>query len=108
MAMAVVLSVHYLGTDPNNIESFSFSSPNDGDGPQTCGCLSDTPGGGGGAQLPLRAPRRAGRPVFGDGMETLLALDAEDQFDLTIIEPSFSIDPWYAKTRMTRTCNTRP
>ena len=29
-------------------------------------------------------------------MQTMLALDAQDQYDLTIIEPSFSIDPWYA------------
>ena len=24
------------------------------------------------------------------------ALDAQDQYNLTIIEPSFGIDPWYA------------
>ncbi len=34
--------------------------------------------------------------TFGDGIQTMLALDAEDQYNLTIIEPSFSIDPWYA------------
>ena len=26
----------------------------------------------------------------------MLALDAQDQYNLTIIEPTFSIDPWYA------------
>jgi S-formylglutathione hydrolase FrmB len=33
---------------------------------------------------------------FGDGLNTLQALDAQDQYNLTIIEPTFSIDPWYA------------
>ena len=32
----------------------------------------------------------------GDGLKTLQALDAEDQYNLTIIEPSFAIEPWYA------------
>ncbi len=34
--------------------------------------------------------------TFGDGLDTMLALDAQDQYNLTIIEPTFSIDPWYA------------
>ena len=33
---------------------------------------------------------------YGDGLETLRALDAQDQYNLTIIEPSFAIEPWYA------------
>ena len=33
---------------------------------------------------------------FGDGLETLRVLDAQNQYNLTIIEPSFSIEPWYA------------
>jgi S-formylglutathione hydrolase FrmB len=34
--------------------------------------------------------------VYGDGLETLRALDAQDQYNLTIIEPSFGTEPWYA------------
>ncbi len=33
---------------------------------------------------------------YGDGIETLLNLDAQNQYNLTIIEPSFPTDPWYA------------
>ena len=33
---------------------------------------------------------------FGDGIKTLFNLDAQNQYNLTIIEPSFPIDPWYA------------
>ena len=40
--------------------------------------------------------RRDWATTFGDGLETLAALDAEDQYNLTIIEPTFAIDPWYA------------
>ena len=34
--------------------------------------------------------------VYGDGIATLEALDAQNQYNLTIIEPSFAIKPWYA------------
>jgi hypothetical protein len=34
--------------------------------------------------------------TYGDGLETLGSLDAQDNYNLTIIEPSFAADPWYA------------
>ena len=34
--------------------------------------------------------------MFGDGLETLRGIAAQNQYNLTIIEPSFPIDPWYA------------
>ena len=34
--------------------------------------------------------------VNGDGIGTMQALNAQDKYNLTIIEPSFAIDPWYA------------
>ena len=33
--------------------------------------------------------------TYGDGLETLQALDAEDQYNLTIVEPTFADQPWY-------------
>ena len=33
---------------------------------------------------------------YGDGIDTLRTLDAQDQYNLTIIAPTFQIDPWYA------------
>jgi hypothetical protein len=33
---------------------------------------------------------------FNDGLDTLRRLDAQDRYNLTIIEPTFGIDPWYA------------
>lgn len=32
----------------------------------------------------------------GDALGILRSLDAHDQYNLTIIEPTFTIDPWYA------------
>jgi hypothetical protein len=34
--------------------------------------------------------------VYGDGIESLRALGVQNQYNLTIIEPSFGIEPWYA------------
>jgi S-formylglutathione hydrolase FrmB len=33
---------------------------------------------------------------YGDGMDTLRALDAQDRYNLTIIEPTFEVESWYA------------
>jgi len=33
---------------------------------------------------------------FGDGLENLRSLNAQNQYNLTIIEPTFGTDPWYA------------
>ena len=34
--------------------------------------------------------------AYNDGLDTLRRLDAQDKYNLTIIEPTFGIDPWYA------------
>ena len=34
--------------------------------------------------------------VYGNGLHTLQSLDAHNEYNLTIIEPSFGIQPWYA------------
>jgi hypothetical protein len=34
--------------------------------------------------------------AFNDGLDTLRRLGAQDRYNLTIIEPTFGIDPWYA------------
>src|SRR5262249_15501548 len=42
-------------------------------------------------------PVEAGQGTqFGDGIGTLLSLNAQNQYNLTIVEPSFPVDPWYA------------
>jgi hypothetical protein len=90
--------VRYQSTDASGIRYYSVLSDNDGYGPQTLRVLT-----------PAHAASRVAHnflivlPVdaglgsnFGDGLATLQALDAQDQYNLTIIEPTFAIDPWYA------------
>ena len=91
-------SPQFVSTDANNIETFSFTSANDGGGTQTLRVLPPTHPAAGVAHnflyvLPVEPGLGA---TFGDGIGTMLALDAQDQYNLTIIEPTFSIDPWYA------------
>ena len=38
--------------------------------------------------------------AYNDGLDTLRRLDAQDMYNLTIIEPTFGIDLWYANNPM--------
>ena len=84
--------VDYVGTDSGGVESYNVISDNDGYGPQVLRVLRPTHPTPGVAHnflyvLPVEA---ALGDTFGDGLETLAAEDAEDQYNLTIIEPSFT------------------
>ena len=90
--------VQYLGTDANGVKSYQVISANNGPDPQVLRVLAPTnPAPGVPHNFLYVLPVEAGLGnSFGDGLETLRALDAQDQYNLTIIEPSFEIDPWYA------------
>ena len=90
--------VHYLSTDSSGVASYDMISANDGYGPQILRVLQPThPAAGVAHNFLYVLPVEAGLgSSFGDGMATMQALDAEDQYNLTIIEPSFGIEPWYA------------
>ena len=91
------LQVDYTGTDVNGVAQYNVTSPDDG-GTQVLRVLSPTnPTPGVSHNFLFVLPVEAGlSTVYGDGLETLRALDAQDQYNLTIIEPSFGIEPWYA------------
>ena len=90
--------VHYLSTDANGIASYDVISANNSDGPQVLRVLNPTnPAPGVPHNFLFVLPVEPGLgDQFGDGLETMRSLDAQDQYNLTIIEPSFGIDPWYA------------
>lgn len=90
--------VHYLSTDANGVASYDVISANNSDGPQVLRVLQPTnPAPGVPHNFLFVLPVEAGLGnTYGDGLETLRGLDAQDQYNLTIIEPSFGIDPWYA------------
>ena len=91
------LQVDYTGTDVNGVASYNVTSPDDG-GTQVMRVLAPTnPTPAVPHNFLFVLPVEAGlSTVYGDGLETLRALDAQDQYNLTIIEPSFGIEPWYA------------
>jgi len=90
--------VHYLSTDASGIESYDVISANNGDGPQILRVLRPTNPAAGVAHNFLYAlPVEAGLGTsYGDGMATLQAANAQNQYNVTIIEPSFQIEPWFA------------
>ena len=88
----------YQSTDAQGIKSYDVISANDGYGPQTLRVLAPTnPAAGVAHNFLIVLPVEAGLgTTYGDGLETLQALDAQDKYNLTIIEPSFARAPWYA------------
>ena len=70
----------------------------DGSGTQTLRVLDPTnPAAGVPHNFLIVLPVEPGEgTIFGDSLGTLEALNAQNQYNLTIIVPSFAIDPWYA------------
>jgi hypothetical protein len=90
--------MHYLSTDSSGVQSYDVISANNGPGPQVVRVLRPTnPASGVAHNFLFVLPVEAGLGnTFGDGLQVLQGLDAQDKYNLTIIEPSFSIQPWYA------------
>jgi hypothetical protein len=88
----------YVGTDANGVASYDINSPDDGGGTHILRVLAPTnpaPGVPHNFLYVLPVEPELGT-VYGDGLETLRSLDAQNRYNLTIIEPSFAVDPWYA------------
>jgi hypothetical protein len=93
-----VFQADYLSTDANGVDSYDVLSANDGYGAQVLRVLRPThPAPGVAHNFLFVLPVEPGLgTTYGDGLATMEATDAQDQYNLTIIEPSFAIDPWYA------------
>ena len=87
-----------MSTDSSGVATYQVTSADNGPGPQTLEVLAPTnPAPGMPHNFIFTLPVLAGLGnTYGDGLQTLQALDAQDKYNLTIIEPTFSIDPWYA------------
>jgi hypothetical protein len=90
-------------TDEGNsagIESYQAISPSNGYGPQTIRVLQPTdPAPGVAHNFLIVLPVETGLgDTFGDGLATMQSADAEDQYNLTVVEPTFTMDPWYANS----------
>jgi hypothetical protein len=89
---------HLLGTDANGVTTYDMISANDGYGPQVLRVLKPTnPAAGVPHSFLYVLPVEPGQSAtFGDGMNVMRGLDAQNKYNLTIVEPSFAIDSWYA------------
>jgi hypothetical protein len=86
------------GTDSQGVKSYNVISANNGYGLQTIRVLTPTnPAAGVAHNFLIVLPVESGLgDVFGDGLATLRSLNAQNQYNVTIIEPTFGIDSWYA------------
>ena len=90
--------VSYQGTDAQGIKSYDVISESNGDGSQILRVLPPahpSPGVAHNFLIVLRVNPGRGTS-YGDGLQSMRALDAQDRYNLTIIEPTFAHDPWYA------------
>ena len=95
---AAGFQVDYLSTDSNGVRTYDMLSGNNGHGPQTLRVLQPTnPAPGVKHNFLIVLPVEAGQGTsFGDGIQTMLSANVQNQYNLTIVEPSFAIEPWYA------------
>jgi len=96
--------VQYLSTDAYGVKSYQVISADNGPGPQVLRVLAPThpaPGVPHNFLYVLPVQLRLSN-TYNDGLETLRRLDAQNRYNLTIIEPTFGIDPWYANNPKNR------
>jgi S-formylglutathione hydrolase FrmB len=90
--------VVYQGTNASGVATYAVTSSDNGYGTQVLRVLAPSkPDPGVPHNFLYVLPVDAGTTSpYGDGLETLRALDAQDRYNLTIVEPSFEFSPWYA------------
>jgi hypothetical protein len=90
--------VQYLRTGASGVKWYQVISPDNGPEPQVLRVLAPTnpaPGVSHNFLYVLPVQPGLGR-TFKDGLQALRKLNAQNRYNLTIIAPSFAIDPWYA------------
>ena len=94
----VDFEAHYISTDGNGVEAYHVFSADNGYGPHVLRVLRpDNPALGVAHNFLYVLPvEPEGGTFFGDGLETLRELNAHNQYNVTLLAPSFPTDPWYA------------
>jgi S-formylglutathione hydrolase FrmB len=88
-----------VSTDANGVATYNMTSPIvSGGATEPLRVLNPThPAAGVAHNFLIALPVELGEgSQFGDAISTLESLNAQNEYNLTIIEPSFAIDPWYA------------
>lgn len=89
----------YVSTDGNGAQTWSvYSSLNGGPGPVSTRVLPPSaPSSAYPHSFLLTLPVEPGQgSSFGDPLATIEALGAHNQYNLTVMQPGYAIDPWYA------------
>jgi hypothetical protein len=89
---------NYLSTDVYGVESYLMNSAYNASGDHVLRVLRPNNPVSGVAHnfLYVLPVEPEGSSNFGDGLTTLRELNAHNQYNVTLIAPSFPIDPWYA------------
>jgi hypothetical protein len=92
------LQVQYVSTDASGVQNYTVTSADNGPGPQSLRILQPSnPAPGVAHNFIYVLPVEPGEgTTFGDGLQVIQSLNLQNQYNLTVIEPSFSINPWYA------------
>jgi hypothetical protein len=92
------LQVQYVSTDASGVQNYTVTSAENGPGPQALRILQPSnPAPGVAHNFVYVLPVEPGEgTTFGDGLQVIQSLNLQNQYNLTVIEPSFSINPWYA------------
>jgi len=93
------LTVSYVSTDANGVATYNTTSPIvSGGATEPLRVLKPSnPAAGVAHNFLIALPVEPGEgTTYGDAISTLESQNAQNQYNLTIIEPSFAIDPWYA------------
>lgn len=90
--------IHHLDVDQRGIDSYSVISAANPGNPRLLRVLRPTrPNLGVAHNFLFALPVEAGlKSVYGDGLSALQSLDVHNEYNVTIVEPSFGIEPWYA------------
>jgi hypothetical protein len=92
------LQVTYTGTDANGVQSYNTLSSEDGGITEVLRILPPSnPAAGVTHNFLFMLPVETGQgSTYGDGIATAEAASAQNQYNLTIIQPAFPTSPWYA------------
>ena len=97
----LVYDIKYFSTDGNGVETYYIVSRKDGKNFHTLRVLRPTSPTAGKAHhflyvLPVMYDVGGHENDFGDGFDACRLLNAHNSYNVTLVAPSFQVDPWYA------------
>jgi len=89
---------HQLGDDSHGVSTYNVISATNSGGPRLLRVVRPArPNPRVAHNLLFVLPVEEGlKSVYGDGLHALQSLDVQNEYNVTIVEPSFRVEPWYA------------